>query len=194
MIETIRAFIAIGLPAEGIDTIRRIQQTLGSRGISLRWVPVKNVHLTLKFLGDIRPDAVAPIAEAIGQVAAGLCPFQLQVRGAGVFPGLGKPRVLWAGVGGQLQALNQLHAALQDALARIGVAREKRPFRGHLTIGRVKGRIDSRVLSQALAACSETSSTLFVANAIMLVQSRLQRSGAVYTVLRERRFGKTNDE
>ncbi len=190
MSEIIRAFIAIGPPVEGLDTIRQIQEDIRRQGISLRWVPVQNVHLTLKFLGEIDSDAVAPIGEVIGRVAAGFCPFQLQVQGAGVFPGIRRPRVVWAGVSGQVQPLKQMQAALEDGLAGLGVAREKRAFRCHLTLGRVRDGVDSRLLSQALAACSKTSSAPFEADAIKLYQSRLQPSGAVHTVLREYRIGK----
>lgn len=188
MAPPLRAFIAIELPVEVSRELAALQQQLKTYGLKLRWVKPGNIHLTLKFLGDIMPDDIQAIAPAMQVAADATSPFDLMVQGLGVFPGIRHPRVLWSGLGGALPQLEQLYQRLEDALADRGIAREKRPFRGHLTLARMKGTMDSRRLLSAIEARGMFTPLTLPAGELVLFQSRLQPTGAVYTPLSRARF------
>jgi 2'-5' RNA ligase len=181
--DTIRAFIAIEMPPMVVDIVQRSQQVLRRGGIRLAWVRPENVHLTLRFLGDIAADAVDRIRDVLEETARETSPFSLCVKGAGAFPGIARPRVLWLGLDGQLQPMAALYRRLSEKLSGLGIAGEKRPFRGHLTIGRVKGRPDIRLLKERMTELEHVESTLFPADSLCLFKSDLTPGGAVYTSL-----------
>jgi 2'-5' RNA ligase len=104
----------------------------------LRWVPPPNLHLTLRFLGPVRREAVEAIERKLAAELAALRPFELEARGLGGFPSLAEPRVLWIGVREE-PALVALQQAIEGWLAELGFPREERPYRPHITIGRVTG-------------------------------------------------------
>jgi len=181
--KTIRAFIAFTLPRVIVSAIAGIQEDLKARGLGARWVHPENIHLTLKFLGEINPDDVAGIITAIESAARGRKPFFLSAGAVGVFPGLSRARVIWTGLTGQTDALTDLYRALDAGLVKIGFPGETRRFRGHLTIGRIKGKTDPEKLGRAIAACRDFRSEPFAADKLVLFKSDLQPSGAVYTRL-----------
>jgi 2'-5' RNA ligase len=181
-IQTIRAFIAIELPTAVRQTVGRIQAHLRQTRLPFRWVRPENIHLTLKFLGDIpviRVDAV----HAAMMAASTVPPPELTVQGIGGFPNLRRPRVLWSGLGGQLDSLARIQQCLDDNLALIGFEKERHGFKGHLTLGRAKGRVDPDLLGAALQALPETESLGFVPVELALLKSDLRPTGAVYTRL-----------
>jgi 2'-5' RNA ligase len=187
--QTLRTFIAIALPAGVSRKLAAIQQRLLAHGLRLRWVKSGNIHLTLKFLGDIIPADVQEIESAIQIAARGIQPFELTIQGLGIFPGIRRPRVLWSGLGGATECLEQLHRDLENALADRGIAREKRPFKGHLTLARMKGTPDSRQLLSAIEAEGLFEPFQLPVDELVLFQSRLQPSCAVYTPLACFRLG-----
>jgi 2'-5' RNA ligase len=179
----IRAFIAIALPPSLQLEIEQVQQVLQPQTSSWRWVKPANVHLTLKFLGDISPEAVASITQAMAQVGEGQPVFPLLVRGLGCFPHLARPRVLWMGLEDPQRGLASLHERLESALASLGFPAEQRPFRPHLTLARARQGIDRHAFSPLLQAYSERQFGEITVERIHLFQSRLHREGAVYTIL-----------
>jgi 2'-5' RNA ligase len=181
--ETIRAFIAIELPDAVKQFIGDIQNRLRAARVNCRWVKPANIHLTLKFLGDVAPDRLDDIHTAMTAAAAGQVPFNLRARGFGGFPNLRRPRVLWIGMDGQTDSLANLQKCLDDSLAEIGFESEKRPFKGHLTLGRAKGRSDAAQFDPIADTINETGSETFQINDIVLFKSVLQPTGAVYTAL-----------
>ncbi len=180
MTETVRAFIAFALPDPLVARIRAIQEAIQEQGLKLKWVRPENIHLTLKFLGDIPktaiPQAEAAMAEAVSQAA----PPALEVKGMGVFPALKRARVLWLGLSGDTPSLIALQKRLDQALAHQGFAPEKRPFKAHLTLARIKERPDIRKLGQVLADFSAVSAPAFTGDPLILFQSRLRPTGAEY--------------
>ena len=98
MSHTIRTFIAIELPEKIIYTIRKVQEEIKSYGLKIRWVRPENIHLTLKFLGDIKAADTENVARALSESVTGYPPISLMVKGIGVFPGIIRPRVIWLGV------------------------------------------------------------------------------------------------
>jgi 2'-5' RNA ligase len=180
MSKTIRTFIAIEIPKTVISKIRELQDVIKAYGFKIRWVRAENIHLTLKFLGDIE---INEIAKAVSKAAEKYSPISLKAKGIGVFPGIKRPRVLWVGLSGQLEALVKLQQTLDENLIALGFSREERPFKGHLTMGRIKDKIDVKKLGDALMAFRRFESETFTADQIILYKSELTPSGAVYTGL-----------
>ena len=189
MSKTIRSFIAIDLPKTIIASIREIQEGIGAYGFNIRWVRPENIHLTLKFLGDIKEDDSEKITKAVFDSVKAYAPISLFAKGIGVFPGIKRPRVIWVGVSGDLEPLVGLQKKLEEALADLGFEQEKRPFKGHLTLGRIKGRIDPKKFGDALRAYIGFESKTFSADKIILYKSELKPTGAVYTELISAPFG-----
>jgi 2'-5' RNA ligase len=185
MSDTIRSFIAIELPEKIIDAIQKVQERMRSYGFNVRWVRPQNVHLTLKFLGDINEADAEKVGRAIFESAKGFAPLALAVKGVGTFPSIKRPRVIWIGVAGQLNELIGLQKTLDGKLAAIGFPAEKRAFKGHLTLGRAKGSIGPKQLLEAMAELAGFETEPFVADKVALFKSELKPSGAVYTKLME---------
>ena len=137
--ERVRCFVAVELPAEARRCIGGLVAGLREAGVrGLRPVNPDGVHLTLKFLGDVSTSTVGDVAAALEGAAAGARPFDLELRGVGGFPDLRRPRVLWVGVGGDLEALQRLYESVESALAPLGFPPEGRAFTPHLTLARLR--------------------------------------------------------
>ena len=183
MSSTIRTFIAIELPEEIIYTIGKVQEEIKSHGFKIRWVRPGNIHLTLKFLGNIKEADTEKVGRAISESVKGYRPISLVVKGIGVFPGIKRPRVIWLGISEQFDLLTGLQKTLDEKLEAIGFPKEKRPFRGHLTMGRIKDKIDPKRLHGVLKEFAQFESEHFFAHRIILYKSELKPKGAVYTKL-----------
>lgn len=181
MTETFRAFIAIDLPESIKSFLGDVQEALKWYGFRVKWVRPQNIHLTLKFLGDTAAADTDKIAEAM-TLAAGKCPIvSLKAKGVGVFPNVRRPRVIWAGLNGQLETLANLQQTLDAGLADFGFARDTRAFKSHLTLGRAKGKIASDRMKAAIDKLEEFESESFETDQIILFKSELRPTGAVYT-------------
>ncbi|MBV9120809.1 MAG: RNA 2',3'-cyclic phosphodiesterase [Chloroflexi bacterium] len=183
----IRAFVAIDPGGEVRRAVGELQQDLRGAGVHATWVAPEACHLTLRFLGDVAPDLVAPIAKACREAASGLRVFDLQFMGAGAFPNLRRPRVLWLGVGGGSAALMDLHKAIEGALDATGFTPD-RTFSPHLTIGRLKrlpGPEVLRTLSARLDALRARHFGRAHVSHALLLRSELLPSGPRYTALSE---------
>ncbi|MBW2646020.1 MAG: RNA 2',3'-cyclic phosphodiesterase [Deltaproteobacteria bacterium] len=182
---TIRSFIAIELPGQVIEAIKKLQEDLRKYGLGIRWVRPENIHLTLKFLGNISEEDVAPITSVLKTATDTTEPFHLRGQGLGIVPGISRPQVIWIGMSGDVEPLKQFQLRVEEGLEQLGFPKEKRPFRSHLTIGRVKGKLEKRILLEAIEQLGIFESDSFIADSIILFRSDLQRSGAVYTKLAE---------
>ncbi len=181
MTETLRTFIAIELPERIHAGIRQLQNDLKKYRFNVRWVRTENIHLTIKFLGNIQASDVQSVGQAIADAAATRDVFELKASGIGVFPNIRNPRVLWTGLSGNVQSLRSLYLSLENHLDEQGFKKEKRPFKGHLTLGRAKGTIDARQLLDAIVTCGGFSSDAFAVRHLTFFQSHLQEGGAAYT-------------
>lgn len=179
----IRSFIAIDLSEEIRKGLEDIQRELKQCGAGVRWVKPGSIHLTLKFLGNIQAAQVEKIARAVAQKIRDHPPITLHPSGLGAFPSLRKPRVLWIGMEGEVQRLKGIQARVEDALEPLGFVREKRGFRPHLTIGRVKDRHRFQFLVEAMATLDVPLFNSFDADEIILYKSDLRPTGAIYTKL-----------
>lgn len=193
MSPTIRAFIAIKLPPAVISLLEKAQQDFKSAGLRAKWVQPKNIHLTLKFLGNINPEDIDDIDAAMTDAVMEFEPLNLAARGVGVFPGIKRPRVIWVGLGGQTQALFALQRKLEDNLAVIGFAKENRPYKGHLTLGRFRQAVDPHTIHRVIQEHADLKSEDFTTNRISLFQSDLKPAGPVYSELKQAMFITNND-
>lgn len=181
--ETIRAFIAFDLPAHIIQTVEALQQELKRDGLTLRWVRPLNIHLTLKFIGELPVDRMASVTNAMTRAMQAQAPARLTLQGMGVFPHLRRPKVLWMGLGGEVDRVAGIQAALEEGLSAEGFERDHRPFRAHLTLARIPDRFDARRLPLAIKAAGDYDSQPFICRELVLFKSDLQPRGAVYTPL-----------
>ncbi|MDP3098061.1 MAG: RNA 2',3'-cyclic phosphodiesterase [Syntrophales bacterium] len=181
---TIRAFLALDPPEEILREIGRIQDRLRKliHGY-FRWVRPEGIHLTLKFFGDVPENAVANISAVAGRAAAAVGPFELAIGGTGVFPDMSRPRVVWLGMNGEVARLVTFQQGLEKALREIGFPPEERPFRPHLTLGRIKSPKGLTGLAEALEKENTVTAGRFTASGLSLFQSDLTPRGAVYTRL-----------
>uniref|UniRef100_A0A7V4G6P0 RNA 2',3'-cyclic phosphodiesterase n=1 Tax=Desulfobacca acetoxidans TaxID=60893 RepID=A0A7V4G6P0_9BACT len=180
----IRAFLAIDLPASLRAVVTRAQEELKKSGADVKWVPPGNVHLTLKFFGNITEERVEALAQAASRVAGEQTPFSLTLTQAGAFPSPKNPRVVWLGVGGNLEAIAEFHRRLEAAFAALGFPPEDRPFAPHLTLGRVRSPAGRLELSRRLATLPPVEAPPFQVSEIVLFRSNLSPQGATYLPLK----------
>jgi RNA 2',3'-cyclic 3'-phosphodiesterase len=178
----VRAFVAIELPEHIAAVLGRFQEELKALGLSLRWTRPENIHLTLKFLGEMPESDLSGICDAVDETARVHGPITLAAKGIGVFPNIRRPNVLWTGIAGQTEILTVLQRDLDVRLHELlGTGLEKRRFTGHLTLGRVKGRPDPKRLIRAMETFGSLETESFTADGVCLFSSRLMASGPVYT-------------
>lgn len=185
MSKPIRTFIAVKLPEAVRAAIGGIQAQLAAYGFSVRWVKTANIHLTLKFLGEVDEGMVDGISAVLTEAVHGFAPLRLAAADVGVFPNLKRARVIWVGVTGQVSELTALQRSIAKRLSSIGYPPDRRPFTGHLTLGRVKGMIATPRLTTAMVALRDFASETFVVDRVILFKSDLRPAGAVYTELQQ---------
>jgi 2'-5' RNA ligase len=183
----IRSFIAINLSPE---IYRGLKQVLGelSKQVgekSVRWVSPTNIHLTLKFLGEVSEANLDMVKKVIQTQTTHFSEFEISVGELGVFPSIKRPRVIWVGVQGPLE-LRELQNAIDIETSAIGYASEDRPFSPHLTLGRISKNAspaDFRQISDVLSKYKVGSLGATCVEAVCLYKSDLYPNGAVYTLL-----------
>lgn len=180
-----RAFIAIDLDQAIKSELSALVARLARTRAEVRWVKLQGMHLTLKFLGEISAESDLPrVDQALRNAVLGTPCFELVLSGTGAFPDVRRPRVLWAGVEPN-PALDALQGRLESLLEQAGFPREDRPFKPHLTLGRVKGKFG---LEAALAELSRNEKKTFgsmTVTRLSLFESRLRPDGAEYRVVSE---------
>jgi 2'-5' RNA ligase len=184
----IRAFIAIELDDTLKTAMDKVQRRLRAEPISgfVRWVAPTSIHLTLKFLGDMESARVPPVLSAMQTACAGIPPFELAVRGAGCFPNVQRPNVIWAGLVGQIPVATQLAQRIEEECAKLEFEPEDRPFSPHLTLGRVKreaGATERHQLGEMVRRLDIGQVGTIRADTVHLVRSELRPLGSVYTSL-----------
>ena len=185
--QTIRSFIAIELSDEVKTGLSKIQAELKSHGYTfLKWVMPEGIHLTLKFLGDVSAQKVTEITKVIEQAGQEAHTFRLTVGGLGAFPNLRRPRVLWVGVGGEIEKLVMLQQRIDHCLEPLGFFPEARPFAPHLTLARLREGTAAdklREFGDMVARKPETGDHEMTVTSVRLMRSQLFPSGAVYSCL-----------
>lgn len=182
--KSVRAFIAIALPPEIClalsDCISHFKQQHGD----IKWVRTEGLHITLKFLGDIQPDQVEEIASVLSRISSAFSAFELSIEGAGAFPNLQRPRIVWAGIREGSNELVRLAEEIDRGMHDLGFQCEERPFKPHITLGRVRSPQRLRETMEAVKNQTGVFGT-FRAESIILMQSDLKPTGAEYTPLHQ---------
>ena len=185
----IRTFVAIDIPSPARKVIAAVQRRFLPLDLKASWVRPENIHLTLKFLGNINPDRVPEVADALASAASSSQPFTLSLGEPGLFPEKGTPRVLWVGLADGESRLEKLHKEVDAALHGIGFEYEARPFSPHLTIARIKSLKNVRALKEEVTAENNIEKVSFEVTQIVLIKSQLSPAGSQYTVLEELPLG-----
>ena len=179
-----RCFVAVEVPEEVRGLIGRVQEALRRADADVKWVERENLHLTLKFLGDLTEEAAGRLGGALAAEAARWPRLKLAFEGIGAFPERGVPRVVWAGCAGDLERLAGLAGAVERAAEAVGVPREGRHFVAHLTIGRVKSARHEKRLRAAIENQRAVPLGSAEVGEFALMRSTLTSSGPVYERMR----------
>ena len=182
----LRVFIAVEIPIPTRQAIFSQTESLrAALGQLVRWVPIENMHLTLKFIGDVSPANVELLSQMLIAEATGNAPLTMQIGGLGSFPNPRRARVIWIGIQAPA-AFENLQRGIEFAAARLGYEPETRPFSPHLTIGRVRQQVSASDQQQVRVALERTQvGDLGAAeiSAVHLFKSDLQPTGSIYTRL-----------
>jgi len=187
----IRSFIAIPLTGEVHRAAKKIARELQGEKDGMRWVPLDNLNLTLKFLGDVVDRDVPRVCRVIRTCCQSFEPFELVLEGTGGFPNDERPRSVWAGIVEGGQTLVELVSRLEEDLAKLGFKPEPRDYRPNLTLGRV--RSGSRVASDDVVAkikrFKQRKLGLLEVSEVLLYASYLDKEGPSYNVMDTIRLG-----
>ncbi|GAB4262516.1 MAG: hypothetical protein Kow0092_12940 [Deferrisomatales bacterium] len=177
----VRCFVAAPLPAGLAESLAALQRRLAAAGARARWVAAPSIHLTLKFLGELDPPVFEQVCRVLREPVpmGGAC--RLEPRGIGAFPSLGRARVVWVGLAGEVERLARAALEIEARLEPLGIPRERRPFRPHLTLGRARRGGVIQGLDKALAAGGDYRGPPFTVDQALLFESRLSPQGARYT-------------
>ena len=177
--EKIRAFLALPLAGAFEAAVRPLLETLKVQYPEVKWVQPSQIHVTLHFFGGIGPEDVAKISGCVFSVTHKTKPLHLSLHGLGGFPNLERPRVLWGGIEGEVEALGQLQASLEGQFKSRGFECEKRLFKSHLTLGRVReGKRTAPIKNVALGPTESKQ-----VSEIILFKSVLTPAGPEYEKL-----------
>jgi RNA 2',3'-cyclic 3'-phosphodiesterase len=176
-----RLFIAIELPLEIKQGLAKMQEQLKGGGAGASWTRPEGIHLTLKFLGEVPETKVPEIMSALTAAVLGTGKFRLAVGGAGAFPNVRNPRVLWVGVSGALENLAALQAAVEGPMVKLGFEPEDRKFSPHLTLARIKYLRPRDNWQKAIEEIKDINLGGFEVDRVSLMKSELKRTGAEYT-------------
>ena len=184
----IRCFVAVEIPEPIQALLKPVQTHLQSqihKGTS--WTKPGNFHLTLKFLGDIHPEASNDVSEALQRLTERHPPFSIAFGGIGAFPNLARPRVIWLGIKQGASSVSRLAKAVNFELTNLGFSTDNR-FHPHLTLARLRTATNLEPLKNILRKYDTIVGGSMRVNEIALMQSQLHRNGAIYTPLSVRHF------
>ncbi|MGM0418655.1 MAG: RNA 2',3'-cyclic phosphodiesterase [Thermodesulfobacteriota bacterium] len=190
MTEEIRTFIAAHIPEETREKIYTIRRLLRNELKSVRWINSENLHLTLKFLGNISPDSSDKIAEVLDNSLDEFSGFNMNLSGLGVFPDERRPRVIWAGLDGELSRLSVMADKINKSLISYDLGSKKNHFTPHITIGRFNKNKTEKNILNIIEKYSSMIDGYFLMDEIILYESRLTEKGAIYTPIFKKRLKK----
>jgi 2'-5' RNA ligase len=184
-----RIFVAVQVAPQMKGALAGIPDRLGAASRMLRWVPPDNLHLTLRFLGEITAAQAAKVAEASRQAARTATPFSITLAGLGACPSPRRPRVVWVGIAEGADRLTALAAALEEEIVRRKFPREARSFQPHLTVARVRAGGRPPDLTVGLAASGVSVIGTQEVAALVVMESFLHPSGSEYREVAQVRLG-----
>lgn len=178
---TIRTFIAVDIPGAVRSKIVKLQHELKQEREHISWAPAQNIHLTLKFLGDVEESILPHIIKELATVCAMQTPFDFEIKNLGFFPNPERARVLWVGIDSPGKHLAELAKKIESGLIQFGFSKENRKFNPHLTIGRVKSRLRNSFIEKVEEKFFFGGK--IAAGEIAVIKSDLKPTGAIYTPL-----------
>lgn len=177
--------LSVGVRASLIRHIKRLRESVPHAQAS--WSREENIHLTLKFLGEIQTSRLSDLSNAAARAVVDSLPFQLTLEETGVFPNHGTPRVLWIGIKDESGKLAEFHSRLEEECAREGFASEERPFHPHLTIARLRKPLGARTLAEAHKEMRFEPADVTIAE-LLVIRSELGGEGSKYSVISKHRL------
>ena len=178
---SVRAFLAVDLAPDVHARLVALKRSLADAIPSVRWVRDENLHATIKFLGNVAATQIESLRQVLSPVVGRLTAFTVRARGLGTYPSPRRPRVVWIGL--MADELPRLAAAVDSALEPLGFARDGRPFRSHITLGRMHAPQAWAPLADALRRYASDDFGSCRINEVVAYRSELQRTGAAYTRL-----------
>ena len=178
-----RAFLAIELPVSVRAELARLQQYLQQSRADVKWVEAHNLHLTLRFLGDLSDQQRAAVELACRRVAASSTPVTLSCSDVGAFPSLSAPRVIWVGLIDDMDVLTAMAEQVEAELIQAGFSEADKPFSAHVTIGRVRSPRGQSELVRAMRSVSWIPVDPFTVDHLTLFRSDLSSTGPTYSVV-----------
>lgn len=188
-----RCFIAVDIEEKLKTQLEEIQKKIMVCEADIKYVERENIHLTLKFLGNIDEEKIEPINKALLRVADEYSPFEIEVGGVGVFPNPSYLRVIWVGISKGQDKLCEIHKRIEENLYPLGFKRENRGFSGHITLGRVKSPRNKAKLVEVLSQLRDVQIGTQTVDSIELKRSQLSPTGPVYTTLRSVELKRSNN-
>lgn len=179
----VRAFLALDIPAAVRDALAEVQRQLDAPDARIRWVAPENLHVTLKFLGDVADEQVAEVLAAAEQVAGHLGPIPFDLRGIRLVPPRGRVRMVWAEIDDKTGGISALHEQIEPALGALGFEPDAREFKPHITLGRIKFVRDHDALRRSAEPYTDENFGPALASDLVTYSSRLTPSGPIYTPL-----------
>ena len=184
----IRTFIAIPVPESVFVLQGNLKNTIEKKTGKVRWVKRDQLHLTLKFVGDTPEESIDDVRDVMQKVANQMTPFKIFIQGVGCFPKIERPRVMWVGLDGAIDKLNQLVTAVHDGLHPLGFPREEKEFHPHITMARAK--YPQKKTPDISSFLNTTYDPIpFRIEKIQFISSELFPNGPVYTILGTHFFG-----
>lgn len=186
--QLLRLFIAIELDAALRVRLKQIQKQLqdGQSMRNVRWVAPQNIHLTLKFLGNVNQAQVPALLDALDHAVKNIAPLTLEARGLGCFPNAKRPNIIWVGLEGDTVPTALLVRQIENECAAVGFARDERGFTPHLTLGRVKREAsltERAAVGELIQSAPVPALGTIRADAVYLIASDLRPGGPVYTTM-----------
>lgn len=181
----VRAFLAFDIPDGVRVKLAAMINDFSEKERGVKWVNPENMHVTMKFFGEIEEDLLlGDISSAIVSAVKGFGASQLLCKGIGVFPNWKYPRVFWAGFTGDIEKVIGLQKQIEDALSPFDIQKDKRGFRLHLTLGRAKGTLRKSPLTTLVEKLGPVVFGTVAVERLIMYKSELRKSGAIYTELK----------
>ncbi|MCK4624986.1 MAG: RNA 2',3'-cyclic phosphodiesterase [Phycisphaerae bacterium] len=186
---SLRTFLALPLNETIVERLVEVQQSLSSAGARVRWVDGENLHLTIKFLGDVTDEQLPEVCRVAEESARQIEPFEFSVAQVISIPQAGAMRMVWVGIDEQTGKLNRLHELLEESYAEMGFGKESRSFRPHLTLGRVKSGQNVKQLRAAIDEIAEAEFGIASINEMIVFSSQLTPDGPIYSPMTKVKLG-----
>lgn len=181
----IRSFLAFDIPPKVKKTLGKLIADLSRKETGVKWIPAENLHITMKFFGDVEEELLLrDISDAVAKVATNYKPQSLQCSGIGVFPNWKYPRVVWAGFIGDVEPIINMQADLEKAFEPFDLKKDERVFRLHLTIGRAKELKSTGALNKLINELGPIEFGNVTFDRLTLYKSVLTKDGSIYTALK----------